>query len=124
MTNSMILIRRLHQHRVWVNENLLASAEGLSEEQLKRTIAIGQGSAWMSLIHMYAAEYVWLETMLGDGNPVMRGDVRGKIPGNQLAGGGFTWLVELRQEWIELARRWDEYLVGLTAEALDQPVYK
>jgi hypothetical protein len=38
------LIRRLHQHRAWVNENLLASASALIDEQLRRPFQIGQGS--------------------------------------------------------------------------------
>ena len=38
------LIRRLHQHRAWVNGNLLAAATELTDEQLRKPFPIGQGS--------------------------------------------------------------------------------
>lgn len=121
---SVAIIQRLHQHRVWVNENLLAAANLLSDEQLHRAFPIGQGSIWKSLVHLYAAEYVWLESMLGNDNPVVRGDLLGKIPGNQQGHGGFRLLSELREEWAKLAERWSSYLATLSDQALDEPVYK
>jgi uncharacterized damage-inducible protein DinB len=124
MTTAVNLIQRLHQHRAWVNENLLAAAATLSAEQLRQSFPIGQGSVWMSLLHMYAGEFVWLEALMGNEDTVVRGDLRGKLPGNQLAGGGIATLAELQQEWTELAQRWERYLAELPAEALDQPVYR
>src|SRR5262245_59094685 len=37
------LIRRLPQHRAWVNEKLLAAAAPLTEERLRQPFPIGQG---------------------------------------------------------------------------------
>ena len=76
------LIQRLHQHRAWVNENLLVAASALSEEQRRRDFQIGQGSIWKSLLHLYAAEFVWLEALLGNDDPLLQGDLPGRIPGN------------------------------------------
>src|SRR5436305_14887351 len=56
--NSIAIIQRLHKHRRWVNENLLAAANPLSDEQLHRSFPMGQGSIWKSLVHLYAAEFV------------------------------------------------------------------
>ncbi len=56
--NAVELLRRLHQHRAWVNANLLAAAETLSHEQLQSEFRIGQGSIWKSLLHLYAAACV------------------------------------------------------------------
>jgi uncharacterized damage-inducible protein DinB len=56
--NAINLIQRLHQHRAWVNENLLAAATALSDDQLRQEFQIGQGSIWKSLLHLYAAEFV------------------------------------------------------------------
>ena len=124
MTNPVVLIQRLHQHQAWVTENLLNAASRLSEEQLRQSFPIGQGSVWMSLLHLYAAEFVWLEALQGHEDPVVRGDLRGRIPGNQLGEGGVASLDELRREWDELARRWDRYVAELSPDALDQTVYK
>jgi uncharacterized damage-inducible protein DinB len=124
MTTAVLLVQRLHQHRNWVNGNLILAAEGLSEEALEREFAIGQGSVWKSLVHLYAGEFVWLEALLGNDDPVVQGDVRGKIPGNQLGDGGFRSLVELREKWRLLQERWEKYLAELKPETLEEAVYK
>jgi uncharacterized damage-inducible protein DinB len=122
--NAVELLRRLHQHRAWVNRNLLAAAVTLSDEQLRSPFPIGQGSVWKSLLHLYAAEYVWLEALLGNDDPLVRGDLPGKLPGNQQGEGGITGLDDLRQKWSALEQRWVSYLASLTPEALDDLVYK
>jgi uncharacterized damage-inducible protein DinB len=122
--DAVSLIQRLHQHRAWVNGNLLTAAVQLSEEQLRQPFPIGQGSIWHSLLHLHAAEYVWLEALLGNDNPLLPGDLSGRLPGNQQAGGGIASLADLRQKWAELEERWQAYLRGLMPEALDEVVYK
>lgn len=118
------LIQRLHQHRAWVNANLMAAAAALTDDQLRREFPIGQGSIWKSLLHLYAAEYVWLETLLGNDQAVVPGDLPGKIPGNQLGAGGIASLDALRPKWTDLQGRWDRWLAALVAAALDEPVYR
>ena len=122
--NAVELLERLHQHRAWVNGNLLTAAATLSHEQLRSEFQIGQGSVWKSLVHLYAAEYVWLEALLGDDDPLLPGDVPGQLPGNQQGEGGITGLDDVRQKWSFLERRWAGYLASLTPEALDELVYK
>lgn len=122
--NAIDLLRRLHQHRAWVNGNLLAAAAGLSDEQLRRRFEIGQGSIWLSLTHMYGAEFVWLAALEGNEEPLVPGDLPGKIPGNQEGQGGFASLGDLREKWSALANRWTNYLASLTTESLDDMVYK
>jgi uncharacterized damage-inducible protein DinB len=118
------LICRLHEHRAWVNENLVEAARSLDEEALRRSFPIGQGSVWKSLLHMYAAEYVWLETLLGDEQPVVPGDLPGKIPGNQESEGAIASLDELDSKLRELGDRWQGYLQELTDGDLDDVVAK
>lgn len=122
--NAVDLIQRLHQHRAWVNENLLAAASALSDEQLRRAFQIGQGSIWKSLLHLYAAEFVWLEALLGNDDPLVQGDLPGRIPGNQMGKGGVASLEELREKWAGQQERWDRYLADLSPESLDDPVFK
>ncbi len=118
------LLQRLHEHRAWVNINLLTAAASLSDEQLRSPFPIGQGSIWKSLVHLYAAEYVWLGALLGDDDPLVPGDVRGKLPGNQQGEGGITGLGDLREKWSTLEQRWVGYLASLRPDALDELVYK
>lgn len=118
------VIRRLHEHRAWVNANLLASVRDLSEEQLQRPFAIGQGSIWKSLTHLYAAEYVWLQALLGEEAAVLPGDLPDRLPGNQMGEGKISGLDELTQDWSTLNQRWTEYLNGLSASSLDEIVMK
>ncbi len=122
--DAMDLVKRLHQHRAWVNTNLLAAAAALTPEQLRQEFPIGQGSVWKSLLHMYAAEQVWLETMLGNEDFHVPGDLPGKIPGNQQGEGAIADLAELRQKWSQLERRWADYLAALAPAALDETVYR
>src|SRR5437588_5897863 len=118
------VLRRLHQHRAWVNGNLLAVAEPLNRDQLRTEFPIGQGSVWKSLVHLYAAEFVWLEALLGTEAFVVPGDLPGKLPGNQQGEGGVTDLDDLRLKWSGLGNRWTDYLAGLTPAALDEVVYR
>ncbi|XZE20684.1 DinB family protein [Pirellulaceae bacterium SH449] len=122
--NAIDLVQRLHYHRCWVNNNLLAVASALSNGQLHSQFQIGQGSIWKSLLHLYAAEYVWLETLLGNETPLMQGDLPGKLPGNQQGQGGITSLDELKDKWSALEQRWGVYLQSLTPDSLDDTVFK
>jgi len=121
---SVGLISRLHEHRRWVNERLLESVQTLSEEQRRAEFSIGQGSIWKSLLHLYAAEYVWLEALQGETAPVLPGDLPDALPGNQRGTGGVESLSDLREKWAVLEQRWITYLEGLTESALNEIVSK
>ena len=55
--NAVELLQRLHQHRAWVNNNLLTAAANLSDGQLRSEFQIGQGSVWKSLLHLPNADF-------------------------------------------------------------------
>ena len=120
--NAVELLQRLHQHRAWVNGNLLNAAATLSDEQLRSPFQIGQGSIWKSLLHLYAVEYGWLEALLGNDDFLLPGDLPGKIAGNQQGEGGITGLADLRMKWASLEQRWVGYLAALTPAALEELV--
>jgi uncharacterized damage-inducible protein DinB len=122
--NSPELIRRLHQHRMWVNHNLLAAAGTLSVDQLQQAFPIGQGTLWNSLLHMWAAEHVWLAALLGIEDALAPGDERGKLPGNQLGEDAIKSLTDLKAKWAALDQRWADYLAELTPECLNEMVYR
>jgi uncharacterized damage-inducible protein DinB len=121
---TIALIAHLHQHRAWVNHNLLAAAASLSDDLLRAPYPIGQGSIWKSLTHLYAAEYVWLEALLGVEDAIAPGDVAGKLPGNQEGSGGITSLDDLREKWSALDMRWTTYVSSLAPESLGHAVHR
>lgn len=124
MSTAIELLQRLNQHRAWVNENLVAAAAGLDLADLGREFAIGQGSVWKSLVHMYAAEYVWLATLQGNEQACCPGDVPGKLPGNQLGEGAIQSLAELREKWLAQDRQWLACIDAFSAKSLDELVYR
>ncbi len=95
-----------------------------ADDQLRLPFQIGQGSIWKSLVHLYAVEFMWLEALLGNEDPLIQGDLPGRLPGNQQGEGGITILDALRDKWIALEQRWSGYLASLTPESLDELVYK
>jgi uncharacterized damage-inducible protein DinB len=118
------LFQRLYQHRAWVNSNLVTAAATLSDEQLRSSFPIGQGSVWKSLLHLYAAEYVWLEALHGNEAFLVPDDLPGKLPGNQQGEEGIAGLADLRAKWSSLEQRWVGYLAALTPAALQEVVYR
>ncbi len=122
--NSESLVSRLHQHRMWSNQRLLNSARQLTHEQLHQPMSIGQGSVWRTLTHLLAAEYVWLEALLGNEKTSMPGDALDKLPGNQQSAGAIESLGELCDRWSEIDLRWAKYLEQITADSLDESIYK
>lgn len=122
--NAIDLIKRLREHQCHVSGLLLRAAGQLDPEQLRRRFAIGQGSVWQTLLHLYAAEYVWLEALSGNASATLPGDVPGGLPGNQGGESLINTLEQLTEAWKELDARWDEYLDGLDEALLEEPVYK
>lgn len=118
------LVRRLHQHRVWVNHQLLEAARQLEPGQLQHEFPIGQGSVWKTLTHLWAAECIWLEALYGNESARCPGDLPGKLPGNQEDQDAVTSLDDLECSWRELDRRWDAYLATLDDADLDDTVYR
>ena len=116
--SSVVLIQRLHQHRFWTNRQLLASATQLTTDQIRQSFDIGQGSLWKTLTHLFGAEYVWLDALLGNDDPVAPGDAAGKLPGNQQGEDPMTTLRELQEHWTDLDVRWENYLTNLNEEKL------
>ena len=110
--DSVALIRRLHQHRLWSSRQLRDAVARLSTPQLRQPFDIGRGNLYSTLVHLYAAEYVWLEALNG------RGDL--PLPGDE----AFGSIEELLVSWPALDRRWERFLEQLRPVQLQQPVRK
>src|SRR5690606_3274041 len=110
--NSIDLIRRLRRHQLWANHRLMEAAARLTVDQLNQAFPIGQGSVLATLVHLYAAELVWLEAINGNPKPMSPFDVR------------MQSLDELRNEWASLESRWQVFYESLKEEELPRLVAK
>lgn len=110
--NDLDAIRRLHQHRDWVNRKLRAAARKLSAVQLDQSFEIGAGSLMKTLAHLHAAEAVWLMALNGDADPPSPFHFR------------FENLSQLEAAWDESEARWSALLGSLKPGDLDKPVTK
>ena len=58
-------IRHLFDYTEWANDLAMNAAAKLSDEDLRRDVAISHGSIFGTLLHMAGAEWIWLERWNG-----------------------------------------------------------
>jgi uncharacterized damage-inducible protein DinB len=58
-------IRHLFDYTEWANEQAMTAAGKLPDEDFRRDVAISHNSIFGTLLHMAAAEWVWLERWNG-----------------------------------------------------------
>lgn len=90
----------------------MQAARSVSDQQLRQTFAIGQGNVLATLVHLYAAELVWLAAIEGNPAPMSPFDVR------------MESLDELEQAWNDLEGRWERFYANLDEVDLGRPVTK
>lgn len=110
--NTIDLICRTRDHQTWATRRLFAAARPLSVEQLNQQFPIGNGSVMATLVHLYAAELVWLEALQGNPNPVSPWDVT------------FDDLSTVMDAYDALDARWQNYLNALTESDLSTMIAK
>ena len=91
-------IRHLFDYTEWANELALDAAAELSDEDLRRDFKISHCSIFVTLLHMAAAEWIWLERW------------HGRSPAKKEAWSLWTTdscadLEVLNQRWSELIER-------------------
>lgn len=104
-------IQLLFEYNDWANERILSAAETLSPEQLKASNDLGWGSLHGLLAHILDAEYGWRH-YLADGEDV-----------TWLQADDFSDLAAIRQRWAAENQALEDYLNGLSDEALDGKVF-
>ncbi len=97
---------------MWSNARLRDAAAPLAESQLRRAFEIGMGSVWATLVHLYAAELVWLEAL------------RGRADAPLADADSFESFEQLVIAWAALDRRWSRYLDDLTDARLTTTIHK
>jgi uncharacterized damage-inducible protein DinB len=102
-------IRHLFDYTEWANELTLNAAAALSDEDLRRDFKISHSSIFATLLHMAAAEWIWLERW------------HGRSPAGKEAWS--LWTTDSCADLKVLTKRWDEVIerrAQLISE-LDEP---
>lgn len=105
-------LRRLHEHRFWSNARLREVVRDLSPEQQSEPFEMGQGSVIATMVHLYAAEFVWLAALEGQGNPPSPFTF------------DFETYEKLEAAWVDLDQRWEIFLDQLEPALLSKLVIK
>ena len=98
----------LYAYNAWANLRTLDSCASLNEEQFTRDLASSFRSVRDTLVHIYGAEWVWLERWHGRSH--------GGLPPTT----GFSNLEAVHRQLEELDRSLIDYVDSLTSEDLQR----
>jgi uncharacterized damage-inducible protein DinB len=104
---SLELIHEYWRYHHWANRKLFDVTAALGEEVAGRAVGaqFSEPTLRAMLVHMYGADWFWLETWRGRPPTIVRGD--------PTYGLDIRTLAELRRRWDELESAQREYLGGL-----------
>ncbi len=100
----------LVDYHYWARDRLLAAIEPLTADELHRAVGGSFHSVRNTLVHMYGAEWAWMQRW--------KGHSPSGLPGAEALGS----LPAIREAWIALEREVRDYVAGLDDAALDRVV--
>jgi len=100
----------LYAFNRWANAKICESVEVLTEEEYAKAIGGSFGSVRGTLIHLYGADWTWLERF------------HGRSPRAMPESDDLRDLRSLRAKWLAVEDARDAYLEALTAEQLAGPL--
>jgi uncharacterized damage-inducible protein DinB len=103
-------IKFLYDFNAWANHRVLDAAAGLTTEQLTRDLRSSFPSVRDTLVHIYGAEWVWLERW------------HGRSPMVLPPGAEFGDVAGLRAKWAELEAAQKKYVASVTAADLERAI--
>ena len=106
------MVSRMHVHKRWANRTLFDAVAELDEQQQRRDFAIGCGSAWATLVHLWAVDLTWIGTLRG----------REDVP--LLTTAAVRSMEELDGAWASCDVQWIDFLAGLDEDDLERPVWR
>ena len=110
MTQDLSTIRNFFAFGRWANRTTLESVAALTPEEYARPIGGSFGSVQGTLVHLYGADWVWLERF------------HGRSPRALPAGDDLASLETLARKWREVEAGQDAYIAALTQERLAEPL--
>lgn len=103
-------IHELYAYNRWANERVHQAAAGLTQEELRRSLVSSFSSVQATLVHMLAAEWIWL------------GRWKGVSAGGMPSGWAEMDLPALRAAWAGVADEQRSFVEGLQEGDLDRVV--
>ena len=110
MSVSVDALRTHLQYSAWASGQLVDAAAKLKEEELTRDFATADRSVLGTLVHVYAADRVWL------------GRVRGTPPAQFLDAERDMRLDVLQNDWPGIYNGWQSVMSELTEDAVNTPI--
>ena len=106
---SLKTLRYHIDYTAWASRKLLEAAAALSSDELTRDFGTADKSVLGTLLHVYGADYAWMERM--EGRSI-----------SQRPYGEEASLAWLQVEWPRLLERWKAYVAGLTEETAEAEI--
>jgi uncharacterized damage-inducible protein DinB len=101
---------RLFDYTVWANHRLMRGAATLASEDFRRDLGASHGGVRGTLVHIMAAEWIWLERW------------KGVSPRRLFDEGEFPDLLAVRDRWAAIEEHRAAWLEALRPEAAAEPV--
>lgn len=101
MNISADVLRTHIDYTAWASSLLVAAAAQLTEEELRRDYRTAHNSVLNTLVHIFAADRVWLGRIQGNPPPAFVTEAD-------------HHLLVLQNDWPELHQRWKQWALGLT----------
>ena len=110
MSQDLQTLRNFFIFGRWANRTILESVAALTPEEYARPIGGSFGSVQGTLLHLYGADWVWLERF------------HGRSPRNRPPGDDLVTLEALARKWREVEAGQDAFIAALTQERLSEPL--
>lgn len=106
-TNDMTLLKRYTEYNYWANEQFAEWLSTASEEQLNQEIESSFSSLKETVLHIWSAEYLWLQTVKEQSTE--------NNPAKSFAGSK----QELLEGWLQASQNFRDHVKGMTATELE-----
>jgi uncharacterized damage-inducible protein DinB len=106
----VVYVAELYAYNRWANQKALDAASHLSEQERKRPMGSSFSSLHDTLVHMFGAEWIWLERWLGR-------SPRGLPTTAEVA----DWAT-LSSRWKQVEEGQQRFVYGLGAVDLERPI--
>jgi uncharacterized damage-inducible protein DinB len=103
------LLRSHLDYSAWASRRLVDAAAALTPDELNRDFATSEHTVLGTLVHVFAADRVWLWRVAGGENPGFVSDADRS-------------LAVLQNDWPAVCERWRLWAANLTAEAAAEPL--
>jgi uncharacterized damage-inducible protein DinB len=110
MSQDLSTLRNFFAFGRWANRTTLDSVAALTPEEYARPLGGSFGSVQGTLLHLYGADWVWLERF------------HGRSPRAMPEGEDLTALETLARKWREVEAGQDAFIATLTQDRLAEPL--